>query len=53
MYRTRSKLSRGGLMKTRQGFVSNSSSTSFCIYGVYLDEDDMFHAKEKFNYNWQ
>ena len=24
-------------MKTRQGFVSNSSSTSFCIYGAYID----------------
>ena len=26
-------------MKIRQGFVSNSSSTSFCIYGVCLDAD--------------
>ena len=26
-------------MKTRQGFVSNSSSTSFCIYGTQLDFD--------------
>ena len=25
-------------MKVRQGFVSNSSTTSFCIYGVGLDE---------------
>lgn len=24
-------------MKTRQGFVSNSSSSSFCIYGVDLE----------------
>lgn len=24
-------------MKTRIGFVSNSSSTSFCIYGVCVD----------------
>lgn len=24
-------------MKTRNGFVSNSSSTSFCVYGVYVD----------------
>ena len=24
-------------MKTRQGFVSNSSSSSFCIYGVGID----------------
>ncbi len=34
-------------MKIRQGFVSNSSTTSFCIYGAYVspeederDEDD-------------
>ena len=26
-------------MKIRTGFVSNSSATSFCIYGVYLDDD--------------
>jgi hypothetical protein len=26
-------------MKIRHGFVSNSSSSSFCIYGVDLDED--------------
>jgi hypothetical protein len=25
-------------MKIRTGFVSNSSSSSFCIYGVYFDE---------------
>jgi len=25
-------------MKFRQGFISNSSSTSFCIYGYYLDK---------------
>ncbi len=25
-------------MKERHGFVSNSSSTSFCIYGVYVDD---------------
>jgi hypothetical protein len=24
-------------MKIRQGFVSNSSSTSFCIYGLYVE----------------
>ncbi len=24
-------------MKIRTGFVSNSSSSSFCIYGVYVD----------------
>jgi len=24
-------------MKIRHGFVSNSSTTSFCIYGAYID----------------
>ena len=28
-------------MKIRQGFVSNSSTTSFCIYGVSLDMDEV------------
>jgi len=28
-------------MKYRQGFVSNSSSSSFCIYGTYLDDSDV------------
>ena len=27
-------------MKVRNGFVSNSSSSSFCIYGAYIDESD-------------
>ncbi len=27
-------------MKFRLGFVSNSSNTSFCIYGVYLEKED-------------
>ncbi len=27
-------------MKIRIGFVSNSSTTSFCIYGCYIDEDE-------------
>ena len=26
-------------MKTRNGFISNSSSTSFCICGYYLEKD--------------
>ena len=28
-------------MKVRQGFVSNSSTTSFCIYGVSGDESEL------------
>lgn len=28
-------------MKTRKGFVSNSSSTSFCIYGICLEESEI------------
>jgi hypothetical protein len=27
-------------MKTRRGFVSNSSTTSFCIYGIAVDYRD-------------
>ncbi len=28
-------------MKIRQGFVSNSSTSSFCIYGTILDSDEI------------
>lgn len=28
-------------MKIRTGFVSNSSSSSFCIYGVVFDQENM------------
>ena len=31
-------------MKIRQGFVSNSSSSSFCIYGISMDEWEMKEA---------
>ena len=27
-------------MKIRQGFVSNSSSTSFCVYGIWVDHPE-------------
>jgi len=33
-------------MKVRNGFVSNSSSSSFCIYGFRLDEDS-YELREK------
>lgn len=28
-------------MKTRNGFVSNSSSSSFCVYGVSIGDDEI------------
>lgn len=31
-------------MKIRQGFVSNSSSTSFCIYGAFMEDASDFNA---------
>ena len=31
-------------MKIRQGFVSNSSSSSFCIYGITVDESEVKEA---------
>jgi hypothetical protein len=33
-------------MKVRTGFVSNSSSSSFCVYGAYVD-NDLFDQLEK------
>jgi hypothetical protein len=30
---------KGVNMKIRTGFVSNSSSSSFCVYGDYIDRD--------------
>ena len=34
-------------MKIREGLVSNSSSTSFCIYGTVLNDDTIEELKEK------
>ena len=32
-------------MKIRSGFVSNSSTTSFCIYGIYIYPKDVLESK--------
>jgi len=34
-------------MKIRNGFVSNSSSSSFCIYGMSIDDVDMKQVMER------
>ena len=36
-------------MKLRNGFVSNSSSSSFCIIGVHTDEDTYYNLQEKYS----
>ena len=36
-------------MKVRNGFVSNSSSSSFCIYGAYMDFDEMIEKIKESN----
>jgi hypothetical protein len=34
-------------MKIRQGFVSNSSTSSFCIYGWYFEEEEINAIAER------
>ena len=34
-------------MKIRAGFVSNSSTTSFVIYGLWINEDDLINKLEE------
>ena len=34
-------------MKIREGFVSNSSSTSFCIYGTILSEESVEELRKE------
>lgn len=36
-------------MKVRNGFVSNSSSSSFCIYGAYMDIDELVEKLKNSN----
>jgi hypothetical protein len=36
-------------MKIRLGFVSNSSSSSFLIYGMELDEEELLELASKIN----
>jgi hypothetical protein len=38
-------------LKIRMGFVSNSSSSSFCVIGKLIDEDMIYHGEYKWNDN--
>lgn len=40
-------------MKIRNGFVSNSSSTSFCIYGLFLDDKEVEKIEEACGDIWE
>ena len=35
-------------MKIKQGFVSNSSTTAFCLYGVPKDLEDLLNENEEY-----
>ena len=41
------RMNRGIKMKIRHGFVSNSSSTSFTIYGFEMSETDIINTLEE------
>jgi len=34
-------------MKTRRGFVSNSSTTSFCIFGIAIDDENCLWSEAR------
>ena len=38
-------------MKIRSGFVSNSSASSFCIYGTHIEDSLLEKIKKEINFN--
>lgn len=40
------------MAKIRMGFVSNSSSSSFCIYGTNIDNDDFEKLATGMGFTW-